>query len=40
LLSPRSAGINAQRIVVDAGMETNYFDRELVRRVMDGEPPR
>ena len=28
LLSPRSSGINAQRIVVDAGMSTNYFDAE------------
>lgn len=37
LLSPRSSGINAQRIVVDAGMETNYFDAEIVRRVMDGK---
>jgi enoyl-[acyl-carrier protein] reductase I len=37
LLSPRSSGINAQRIVVDAGMETNYFDHEIVRRVMDGK---
>ncbi|MEX2559058.1 MAG: SDR family oxidoreductase, partial [Pirellulales bacterium] len=26
LLSPRSSGINAQRIIVDAGMEVNYFD--------------
>jgi enoyl-[acyl-carrier protein] reductase I len=33
LLSPRSSGINAQRIVVDAGMEINYFDAEVVRRV-------
>lgn len=32
LLSPRSSGINAQSIVVDAGMSVNYFDRELVRR--------
>jgi enoyl-[acyl-carrier protein] reductase I len=31
LLSPRSSGINAQRIVVDAGMSINYFDSELVR---------
>lgn len=30
LLSPRSSGINAQRMIIDAGMETNYFDRELV----------
>jgi enoyl-[acyl-carrier protein] reductase I len=34
LLSPRASGINAQRIVVDAGMEVNYFDRDLVRRAM------
>jgi len=33
LLSPRSSGINAQRVVVDAGMSINYFDRELIRRV-------
>jgi len=32
LLSPRSSGINAQNIVVDAGMSVNYFDRDLVRR--------
>ena len=30
LLSARSSGINAQRIVVDAGMGVNYFDRSLV----------
>ncbi|HEX4148481.1 MAG TPA: SDR family oxidoreductase, partial [Pirellulales bacterium] len=34
LLSPRSSGINAQRIVIDAGMEVNYFDRQLVDRAM------
>ena len=34
LLSPRSSGINAQRIVVDAGMSINYFDRELISRAM------
>lgn len=33
LLSPRSSGVNAQQIVVDAGMSINYFDREVVRRV-------
>ncbi|MHC4401820.1 MAG: enoyl-ACP reductase FabI [Planctomycetota bacterium] len=32
LLSPRSSGINAQRIVVDAGMSINYFDGDLIRR--------
>jgi len=30
LLSPRSSGINTQGIVIDAGMETNYFDKNLV----------
>jgi enoyl-[acyl-carrier protein] reductase I len=35
LLSPRSSGINAQTIVIDAGMSINYFDREIVRRVVD-----
>lgn len=30
LLSPRSSGINSQGIVIDAGMGTNYFDREIV----------
>lgn len=36
LLSPRSSGINAQRIVIDAGMAINYFDREIVRKVVGG----
>jgi enoyl-[acyl-carrier protein] reductase I len=31
LLSPRSSGLNAQGIVVDAGMSTNYFDAEIIR---------
>jgi len=37
LLSPRSTGINAQRIVVDAGMSTNYFDAELIRGALGGK---
>ncbi|MBI5435386.1 MAG: SDR family oxidoreductase [Planctomycetes bacterium] len=37
LLSPRSSGINAQGLVVDAGMGTNFFDREIVRRFHRGE---
>jgi enoyl-[acyl-carrier protein] reductase I len=32
LLSPRSSGINAQRVVVDAGMGVNFFDRGIVER--------
>jgi enoyl-[acyl-carrier protein] reductase I len=31
LLSERSSGMNAQQIVVDAGMSTNYFDADLIR---------
>jgi enoyl-[acyl-carrier protein] reductase I len=37
LLSPRSSGINAQGLVVDAGMSINYFDRDMVRRAMRPE---
>ncbi len=32
LLSPRSSGINAQSVVVDAGMSINYFDQDVVQR--------
>jgi enoyl-[acyl-carrier protein] reductase I len=32
LLSPRSSGINAQSLVIDAGMAINYFDMDLVHR--------
>lgn len=38
LLSPRSSGINAQSIVVDAGMSINYFDRRIVEKVMRPDP--
>jgi enoyl-[acyl-carrier protein] reductase I len=31
LLSPRSSGINAQQLVIDAGMSVNYFDERVVR---------
>ena len=34
LLSPRSSGINAQRIVIDAGMAINYFDNDIIRQQM------
>ena len=40
LLSPRSSGINTQRIVVDAGMEVNYFDEHLVRAALESSPER
>lgn len=32
LLSPRSSGINAQSLILDAGMGVNYFDRDIVTR--------
>ncbi len=38
LLSPRSSGICAQSLVVDAGMSINYFDAEIIRRAMRPEP--
>jgi enoyl-[acyl-carrier protein] reductase I len=34
LLSPRSSGINAQKVVVDAGMNINYFDSSIVERAI------
>ncbi|MDA7950093.1 MAG: SDR family oxidoreductase [Pirellulaceae bacterium] len=37
LLSPRSSGIVAQSVVVDAGMSINYFDNQIIRKVM--KPP-
>ena len=37
LLSPRSSGINAQGIIVNAGMDWNYFDKELIQLTM--RPP-
>lgn len=36
LLSPRSSGINAQGIVIDAGMSTNYFDNDIIRQANNG----
>lgn len=35
LLSPKSSGINATGICVDAGMSANYFDEEVVKTVAD-----
>lgn len=34
LLSERSSGINAQHVVVDAGMSINFFDHDLVKKVV------
>ncbi len=38
LLSPKSSGINTQRIVVDAGMEVNYFDHRLIEGFLSKDP--
>lgn len=32
LMSPRSSGVNAQRLVVDAGMGINFFDADVVEK--------
>lgn len=34
LLSEVSSGINAQKIVIDAGMRVNYFDVEMIKNVL------
>ena len=35
LLSPRSSGITAQKVVVDAGMGINFFDADIVKKVVE-----
>lgn len=40
LLSPRSSGINAGALVVDAGMSVNYFDADIVKRATRVEESR
>lgn len=37
LLSPRSSGINARCLVIDAGMAINYFDNQIIAKVMNGD---
>ena len=37
LLSPRSSGICAQTVVVDAGMRINYFDNEIIKNTLNQE---
>ena len=32
LLSERSSGINAQKIIIDCGMSINYFDQDIVHK--------
>jgi enoyl-[acyl-carrier protein] reductase I len=38
LLSPKSSGINTQRLIVDAGMEVNYFDHRLIEGFLNNDP--
>ncbi len=37
LLSGRSSGINGSTVVVDAGLGSNYFDKEIIRLAMRPE---
>jgi enoyl-[acyl-carrier protein] reductase I len=42
LLSPRSSGVNGTTLVVDAGLGSNYFDKEIIRlamRLPPAQPP-
>ncbi|MBN2145193.1 MAG: SDR family oxidoreductase [Candidatus Aureabacteria bacterium] len=34
LLSPASSGMNASGLVIDGGMSVNYFDRQIIDKVM------
>jgi len=38
LLSPRSSGCNGSTLVVDAGLGSNYFDKEVIRLAMRPDP--
>jgi len=40
LLSPRSSGINATTLVVDAGLGSNFYDADLIRLAMRPESAR
>jgi enoyl-[acyl-carrier protein] reductase I len=37
LLSPRSSGLNGTTLVVDAGLGSNYFDKDVIRLAMRPE---
>lgn len=37
LLSPRSSGLNGTTVVVDAGLGSNFFDKEIIRLAMRPE---
>jgi len=37
LLSPRSSGINASTLTIDAGLGSNYFDAEIIKLAMRPE---
>lgn len=36
LFSPKSSGINASTVIVDAGMSSNYFDQKVVKKFTKG----
>jgi len=36
LLSPQASGITTQRLVIDGGMEVNYFDERIVQGFLEG----
>jgi len=35
LLSEASSGVSTQKIVVDGGMDTNYFDKDTIKKVLE-----